>query len=252
MKVFIQTSLEVYGHEGRKQTMLGREKHYAIDQFKKLLLDAFNTQKDGHTDELPEPWMNESPLLCLDLENKARLIITDSGEPGTKETSHITLNVFIIGYEDDPTPKRCIKLFLKLVKQADKRSDCLRIQTCNVFNLYPINNGDIDDEQHYFIAKTDRNATPIALIVICILLAILFQALRNLLGWEFISTLVGIPIGMIATIVCQLLRSSHEITIDVDETMRKETESLKNKTQMNLEVYSEPVNVIRRSKDRGQ
>lgn len=254
MKVVIRTTLEVCGT--RQGSAFGKKEpsSMTVCQYKKELAKAFLTGDVGHNDTVPEPWDVKKILLSLDLEGNARFVIFDIDQDSLKETPHLTFNILIVGEEEEPSSQKCIDLFLQRVGSADNKASSVSIKSQGIFHLFPLNEkGEIDDEGHYYIAKlSSEKHFSWTLTAVCILFALLFIGAFIHFKNDLLLTLAGVPLGIIGTeffnfFKCRISSSKHAF-IDIDETLKKESENIRNHTDMARNIYSDPVEQLRHSK----
>lgn len=255
MKVVIRTNLDVSLIQKKKYFNKDKDvfTSLTIDEYKKRLLEAFQTKDTGQTDTIPEPWSNECMLFSQDLEGKARFIVFDVNQDSNKSTSYLSFSLLIVGEEDEPSAQKCIELFLRRVDLADSAASGIKIKVHDAFRLFPLNaNGEIDDEGHYYIAKlTDKKKPSFEAFAISSLITLLLFIIYGHFQWDWLLTLAGIPIGVIGTFIWEITRMhlspSQEVSIDINETLNKESEHIRNRTDKIRDTYSNPVERLTRS-----
>lgn len=254
MKVIIRTTLEVGGTCQSSAFVKKEPSSMTVRQYKTELAKAFQTGDIGHNDTVPEPWDAEKILFSLDLEGNARFVIFDIDQDSLKETPHLTFNILIFGEEEEPSSQKCINLFLQRVESADNKASNIAIKSQGTFHLFPLDEkGEIDDEGHYYIAKlSPKKQISLSLFVVCLLIIVLLFVLNSFLRLDWILTIAGIPIGVIGTSCYEVLSDnrcpSKHAFIDIDETLKKESENIRNHTDMARNIYSDPVEQLRHSK----
>lgn len=254
VKVIIRTTLEVGGTCQSSAFAKKELSSMTVCQYKAELAKAFQTGDIGHNDTVPEPWDAERILFSLDLEGNARFVIFDIDQDSLKETPHLTFNILIVGEEEEPSSQKCIDLFLQRVGSADNRASSISIRSQGAFHLFPLNEkGEIDDEGHYYIAKlSSEKHFSWTLIAVCILFALLFIGAFIHIKNDLLLTLAGVPLGIIGTELFDFFKcrifSSRRAFIDIDETLKKESENIRNQTDATRSIYSAPVEQLRHSK----